>query len=110
MSATWIAKLFAVLQARYGHKMSSAYPTAIAVDNALDEWARGLADMSGEDIARGLKVWQEDWPPSLPEFVRACKPAVTIAAHRAFGSLPKPVPDKALGAKAFAEMHKVLCG
>lgn len=84
--------------------MSSAYPTQISLDIALDEWAEGLANLSGSDVKRGLEVWQEAWPPSLPEFKKACKKPRQIASHQDFVFLPKPKPDKKLGARAFSDM------
>jgi len=39
---------------------------------AVEEWSQGMAGISGEQIKRGLDEWNEDWPPSLPEFVDTC--------------------------------------
>ena len=42
------------------------------MDMAIQEWSNGLSGMTGNDIARGLEGWQEEWPPSLPEYRQAC--------------------------------------
>lgn len=60
----------------------------------MAEWAQGLGGLSGEQIRRGLDSWQEPWPPSLPEFRRACVGADNphnTAAYRHFSrALPRP--------------------
>lgn len=66
----WISALFRKFQARYGHKWVSAMEGI--EEAAVAEWAEVLAGLSGEQIAKGLATWREDWPPSAPEFERAC--------------------------------------
>ena len=80
----------------------------MAIEVAIKEWGNGLAGLTADDVKRGLEVWQEDWPPSLPEFKKACKKLRQIAAHQDFVFLPKPKPDKKLGAKAFKDMKEKL--
>jgi hypothetical protein len=87
----WIAALFAKLQGRYGHKWSSAYPAGTVLEVALAEWAEGLAGCTGDDIKRGLDQWQDDWPPTLPEFRKACRPRRLALAHAPFPRLAAPV-------------------
>ena len=65
-----MAALFAKLQGRYGTKFVAQFEGIERV--AMDEWAQGLSGITGEQIATGLRLWQEDWPPSLPEFRNAC--------------------------------------
>ena len=57
----------------YGHKWTSNYGDS---DND-GTWAKGLADMTGEDLKRGFFACLQSgdaWPPSLPEFRVMCKP------------------------------------
>lgn len=57
----------------YGHKWTSNYGDS---DND-GTWAKGLADMTGEDLKRGFFACLQSgdaWPPSLPEFRSLCKP------------------------------------
>lgn len=65
-------KLFARLQARYGHKWTSQFSTPEMTRLAVAEWAIGLQDLTSEQIQHGLNTFEGDWPPSLPEFRRAC--------------------------------------
>lgn len=70
LSDVWVTALFKKLQARYGHKWSTAIEGIEKV--AVTEWAEGLAGLSGEQIKTGLDTWDNDWPPSMPEFKNAC--------------------------------------
>ena len=70
MPREWVAVLFAKLQGRYGTKFMAQFEGIERV--AMDEWAQVLSGIAGEQIATGLRLWQEDWPPSLPEFRNAC--------------------------------------
>lgn len=66
----WTLEILTRMQARYGHRWT-AHVSGIE-SAVLDEWSRGLAGLTGEQIARGLADWQSEWPPSLPEFRDAC--------------------------------------
>lgn len=65
----------------YAHKFSSVYgESAVYDDNSLTEaartWASGLRELTGEQIANGLRECIDcgaSWPPTLPEFVKMCK-------------------------------------
>jgi len=41
-------------------------------DAAIAEWSRGLSGLTPEQIRRGIDGWESEWPPTLPEFRRAC--------------------------------------
>lgn len=71
------AKLSSGLSVRmtevFGTRWTSQYG-----DTLPDTWRRALADMSGADIGQGLIACLKEareWPPSLPEFRRMCRPA-----------------------------------
>lgn len=54
----------------FGHRWTSQFPRA-----ALDTWAKGLGEMTREQIARGIGnciSGKLDWPPTLPEFRALC--------------------------------------
>ena len=40
---------------------------------AVKEWAQGLSGYTPGIIKNGLEAWEEDWPPSLHEFQKACR-------------------------------------
>lgn len=62
------------LTAIYGHRFVSAFgddPRNVVGDT----WARTLADLGPEDLARGLRACafgSDDWPPTLPAFRAFC--------------------------------------
>jgi hypothetical protein len=66
----WVAGIFKKFQVRYGHKWTSGISGIEQL--AVQEWAKGLAGFTGEQIATGLEYWTGDWPPSMDEFKRAC--------------------------------------
>ena len=66
----WVIAIFKKFNSRYLHKWSSAIS---GIENeVVAEWREQLAGLSGEQISNGLKSWNEDWPPSAPEFKKAC--------------------------------------
>ena len=69
-----IKKLFLILQARYGHKWTTAYDDPEMLTVAVNEWHRELKGFRAEDIRTGLDIWNDGWPPSLPEFAECCLP------------------------------------
>jgi len=80
---------------------------------AVREWSDLLADVSGEQVKRGLANWREDWPPSAPEFRKACLGGKGDALHlgrayKPFVALPRPPRDKRVGSAALADMRKGL--
>lgn len=105
----WVSALFIKFQARYGAKWTASIEGI--EDEATSEWALQLSGLTGEDIARGLAAWSDEWPPSAPEFKKACRQYVT-AAHRPFDKSKalehKPDPEKAK--EAIDEMRRRLKG
>lgn len=76
----------------------------------MDEWRLELAGLTPEQIAHGLEVWDDDWPPSSPEFRKACKgepPLHRTGAHKFFPpSLPKPKAKPEVVAAALEAIRK----
>jgi hypothetical protein len=72
---SWISALFQKFQARYGYKFTGSIEGIEKI--AVDEWAIGLAGLTGEQIADGLERWKEPWPPALYEFHDACTGTIT---------------------------------
>jgi hypothetical protein len=60
-------------------------------ESLIAVWMSGLAGMTDEKVARGLKVLMASgntFEPSVPEFVKMCKPGP--ASHQRYRSLPAP--------------------
>jgi hypothetical protein len=106
----WGAEIFAKLQARYGHKMSSSYPAGKVLDLAIEEWCKALAGFGGEEIKRGLESWKGDWPPSLIEFKQSCRPKANAshADQTGCAKLPRPASDKNLAREEMQRIQEYL--
>lgn len=91
MTSTDITQLFLIMQAIYGHKWSVLYTDQRLARLALDEWRRGLHDVSRQGVERALNLCRrgdDDFPPSLPQFRRWCLPSA--------GELGLESPDEAV--------------
>jgi hypothetical protein len=85
LPAPWVKKLFQRLAAMYGDKLPKMW--GAVPESAMHEvWAEDLAGFTGDEIATGLQACkQREWPPTLPEFIRLCRPWMSpeIAYHEA---------------------------
>lgn len=60
----------------YGKKFTDQWGAA-DTDALIAHWSEQLAGYSGNELKRGLDALsQRDWPPTLPEFKRMCRPRV----------------------------------
>lgn len=70
--------LYNRLDGIYPHKFSSFFTDLDAIDNWKNAWAEAFAEegITPQDVRNGLQycLRHYDWPPSLPEFLRACRP------------------------------------
>ncbi len=72
----WVEKLFHRMLLAYGKKFTDQWGGAESGD-LIAFWSMELAGFTGAEIARGLKAMEaKDWPPTLPEFKRLCRPPV----------------------------------
>ena len=47
----------------------------VSISDLRDTWAAGLAGISGQELAAGLRAAAASkWPPTLPEFAAMCQP------------------------------------
>jgi hypothetical protein len=69
-----INELFLKFSAFYGSQFISKW-TGIDIDMVKSEWADGLEQFKVETISKALDYVREnnEFPPSLPEFVKICK-------------------------------------
>lgn len=79
-------RLFNRLDGSYPHKFRSAFANAQAIQNWREAWAEAF-DEEGLTLAEvkvGIVTCRKlyDWPPSLPEFLKACRPSMDV--ERAF--------------------------
>src|SRR5579872_932889 len=76
----WIERLFAEMSMTYGRKFTDQWGGQDP--HALKRfWATKLAGFTGEELKRGVATLQlREWPPTLPEFVKLCRPSVDVLA------------------------------
>lgn len=74
----WVERLFLRLEAILGPRFADLFHgDAGAIEQAKREWAEALAGFSAAEISRGLAdTRQRKFPPSLPEFLHLCRPAL----------------------------------
>lgn len=73
---TWVESLFARMTAMYGAKFADMWRGA-DVEQVKALWAEEMGKLSNEELKRGFgALMTRDWPPSLPEYIKLCKPAV----------------------------------
>lgn len=75
-----IDHLFNRLDGLYPHRWRSAFGSEQAIENWRLAWSEGFAEegLTPAEIKAGIVACRRmfDWPPSFPEFVKACRPAL----------------------------------
>lgn len=62
------------LRAMHGDTFDRKW-AGVSVSDLRDTWAVGLAGISGQELAAGLRAAAASkWPPTLPEFAAMCQP------------------------------------
>lgn len=79
-------RLFNRMDGAYPHKWRSAFANQQAIQNWREAWSDKFdkAGLSPNEVSDGIDRCTDmyDWPPSLPEFMKACRPS--IDCERAF--------------------------
>lgn len=94
-----IARLFNRLAGIYGGRWTNQFQAAEAVNNWERTWAEALAAerLTPQEAATGLQncLGMYEWPPSLPEFIKACRP--NLAPENAFQEAVRGMLDRTRG-------------
>jgi hypothetical protein len=78
----WIDRLFARLGAMYGSKFRAMWEGQ-DIAGVKSIWMEDLAEFSPAEITAGVNACKtREWPPTLPEFIRLCRPSIDY--ERAF--------------------------
>ncbi|WP_186215896.1 replication protein P [Burkholderia gladioli] len=76
--------LFNRLDGAYPNRWRAAFASEQAISNWRESWAEAFDEeaLTPQMISDGLRACRKtyDWPPSLTEFLRVCKPAINIDA------------------------------
>lgn len=88
------------------------------MEQAIEEWGKGLAGLTGEQIGAGLDRCRREteWPPTIAQFRKLATEPAEGWQHRGEAYrimdksrlLPKPAPDMEKGRAAFGYMRKLL--
>ena len=74
--------LFNRLDGAYPNRWRAAFASEQAVANWRESWAEAFDEegLLPQSIADGLRACRKlyDWPPSLAEFLKACKPPINV--------------------------------
>lgn len=82
-------RLFNRLDGIYPHKWRSAFASEQAIQNWRDAWSDAFLEerLAPSEIKTGLAACRKqfEWPPSLPEFLKICRPNLEpeLAWHEA---------------------------
>jgi hypothetical protein len=85
----WIERIFTRLSAFYGSKFADLWGNS-DLANVKAVWSEELSAYSGDEIAAALAQCKtRDWPPTLPEFLKLCRPPIdpVMAYHEAIDGL-----------------------
>lgn len=78
----WVEKIFQRMEDRYGALWAERYG-AFPRERVKRSWAEDLADMTRDELVRGIGACRDrKFPPALPEFREMCRPALDY--ERAF--------------------------
>lgn len=83
-----VSQLFVRMQSIYGHLWSSRFASAQMLEAAKIEWGVSLARHDVAAVWRAVEACKGEFdkPPTLPEFLRLCRPVPD--AHRPYLALP----------------------
>jgi hypothetical protein len=72
----WVEHLFERMLLEYGKRFGDQWAQC-DMDKLIAHWAAELAGYSGAELKRGVDALAtRDWPPTLPEFKRMCRPPI----------------------------------
>lgn len=73
---SWVKNLFQRMQSCYGKHFLDMW-TNTDMESVMGMWAQQMATMTHDELRRGVAaLMTRDWPPTLPEFVKMCKPSI----------------------------------
>lgn len=76
LPSEWIDRLWQRFLLMYGNKFTDMWRD-LDPDAVKRAWAEDLAGYRGDELKRGLEWCKtQKWPPTLPEFMTACRPVM----------------------------------
>ncbi|NYT38889.1 hypothetical protein ERD78_18770 [Allopusillimonas soli] len=87
--ASIITHLYNRLDGMYPNRWSASFSSPTAIEAWKAAWVEAFLEdgLTPQDVAQGLRACRKiyDWPPSLTEFIKACRPNIDpeLAFHEA---------------------------
>lgn len=76
----WIDALFAKMSTYYGNKFADMWRDG-NMQAIKAVWAQECLKLSREEFTRGANaLLAQEWPPTLPQFIKLCRPAIDAVA------------------------------
>lgn len=71
---SWVESLFKRMHFAYGTRFADMW-AGVNPDEMKNYWAQRLGELSRSELATGYQMLESrDWPPTLPEFIKLCRP------------------------------------
>ena len=72
----WINRLWMRMHLMYGNKFADMW-RGLNIADVKHAWGEDLAGYTGDELKRGIGWCKtQTWPPTLPEFMTACRPVI----------------------------------
>lgn len=76
LPSAWIDRLWQRFIVMYGSKFADMWRD-LPVDEVKQAWGEDLAGYTADELKRGLEWCKtQSWPPTLPQFMTACRPVL----------------------------------
>jgi hypothetical protein len=76
---SWIERLLDKMLLSYGKKFLDQW-AGVDTDKLVRHWSEELASFTREELGRGYAALESrEWPPTLPEFKKLCRPGIDAA-------------------------------
>lgn len=76
LPSAWVERLLTRFATMYGNKFTDMW-RGIETESIRQAWAEDLAGYTADELKRGLEWCKtQKWPPTLPEFMTACRPVM----------------------------------
>lgn len=76
MPSAWVERLLSRFATMYGNKFTDMW-RGIEPESIRQAWGEDLAGYTADELKRGLEWCKtQKWPPTLPEFMTACRPVM----------------------------------
>ncbi len=110
-----INQLFLRMSSIYGNKWTKGFASQEIESFAKREWYDAVvkANLSPEQVRERLDQCRDnqEWPPTISEFIQAAKPPITHAMHREIkNQLPPPQISEEKMAENMAKLRAILPG